>query len=343
MSAEDEASREEARLLRSINNVGKPKQRPRSWNINKQNEEAQGIKELREKVSANSEEVKPPQPEIVNRRQEPEPPRQLTEEEQRKLREEQERQFKLEEERFKKYFQQDKKVHAPQNKQNVPEIEVTPPKISPRPQGPRQPVVLDISGPGVTKGQVATQSQFTIKVKSADPADLKCVTITAKVLMAGTKTEVPCSVLNFEDGTYHVTYTPDIASPHEVQVFINNQLAPGCPFIVPIAEAGPDAYNTEVDYDSLKGQIAGQVIRAIVKPKSVKGKIVPLGYNFLTAKVTHVASNTGVGPVSVLDNKDNTHTLSFRPTQPGQHIISVTLNKDTVSGSPFLFEVLPSS
>jgi len=307
-------------------------------------------------------------PEVVNRRTEDEKPIHeietvevvKTEEEKQK---ELERQVALEQERFNRYLNRTSQTHKREG--SLPNLPSPPsthvPKViekSPRPAvapvdvaatgttkataSPRQSVLLDISGPGSSKGEAGKQTSFIIKMKSSlliDSASAGKPFITVRIHAkdaSGKLVEVPYHLSPESDqDTYIVLYTPSFIGPHTFDIFVNGQ--PGHTFTVHVTEGGPYPLNTDATWDTIKHLTVGTKAVLVVTPMSFIKRIVPLGYSSLSAKVHHVDSNTPIKNVSVLGNKEGYYVVSFYPAQAGDHIISVTLNNDHISGSPFVF------
>jgi len=205
----------------------------------------------------------------------------------------------------------------------------------------RQAVMLEISGHGSTKGEAGKQTSFYIKSKSVNlDANKSNVNVTVKITVKnaeGKVVELDNEVL-FENDGYTVTYTPLLIGAHTIDVFVGGHLAHT--MAVPVVEGGPVALHTEAAWSSLKNSSVGNKAQLAVTPMSFIKRLVPLGYSNLSAKVEHVGSNTPIKNVSVLGNKEGLYVVSFYPAQPGDHIISVTLNSQHISGSPFIFNVV---
>jgi len=314
-----------------------------------QHAQSKGILSVELPVYERQEEVKkvapPPEQEV----------RKLTPEEEEEKKREAERQAKMEQERFARYLGKGS-AHSrspsagvsPSPAMNSPSFN-TPtnfnsPTISrpvvPSEKSPRQAVMLEISGHGSTKGEAGKQTSFVLKSKSVnmDPnkANLNVtVKITAKN-SEGKAVEIDNTVFAENDG-YTVSYTPLFIGAHTVDVFVGGHLAHT--MAVPVVEGGPIAANTEATWDSLATSSVGNKSQLVVIPKSYINRLVPLGYSNLSAKVEHVDSGTVIKNVSVLGNKEGQYVVSFYPSQPGLHTISVTLNSQHITGSSFDFNV----
>lgn len=262
----------------------------------------------------------------------------------------QERQAKMEQERFSKFLgrtsvtkKEGSSPASPRKEVSLPHFPVsaplsTGPKIVPD-KSPR--VFLEITGAGSTKAEAGKLATFIIKTKSINIAAEKTnVDVTVKITAANAEGHVGevANNVHVEGDGYHVTYTPTYIGPHTVDIFVLGQL--GHTMTVPVIEGGPYAPATDATYYSLKNSTVGNKAMLVVSPMSYIKRLVPLGYSSLAAKVDHVESKAAIKNVSVLGNKEGHYVVSFYPALPGDHIISVTLNGEHISGSPFVFNVI---
>jgi len=253
----------------------------------------------------------------------------------------QERQAKMEQERFNKFLGRTSVTKpnpsSPRREVSAPQFPATVamPKIV-ADKSPR--VLLEIAGSGSTKAEAGKTATFLIKTKSVNiVAEKSSVDISVKITAKnaeGHVGEVPNKV-HIEDDGHHVTYTPTYIGPHNIDIFVLGKL--GHAMTIDVVEGGPRALNTDATYYTLKTATVGNKTQLVVTPMSYIKRLVPLGYSTLSAKVDHVESNTGIKNVSVLANKEGHYVVSFYPAQGGDHIISVTLNGEHISGSPFVF------
>jgi len=334
MADDDEAqAREAARLQRTMANVGKARERPRSWGPKKPAELVE------QKEAVQKEEIKAPiqstvqstptvfETDHVTDTRTPE-----------EILAAQEKQTKLEEERFNKYMNK-----LPQQKVAV-NTDPLPPSHLQSGKGPtlektqRQAILLDISGPGASKGEAGKETHFIVKTKSvAIDASNGSVTITVKITAKGLDGQLVhvSSTVSPDEDKYRVYYTPIATGLHTVEVSVNGQIAHS--FNLQVTEGGPYPAYTEAAWESLKGLSVGNKAQLVVSPMSFLRRLAPLGYSSLSAKVDY--ENTSIKNVSVLGNKEGRHVVSFYPAQPGDHIITVHLNGEHISGSPYIFNV----
>jgi hypothetical protein len=205
-------------------------------------------------------------------------------------------------------------------------------------------VVLEITGVGSTKAEAGKTTSFNVKPKSvvniAGSVDGASIDLSVKISFKNAEdkiVELPF-IGGWEGDSYRVTYTPSYIGPHTVDIFVAGQT--GHTMVVPVVEGGPYALNTDATYYTLKNATVGNKAQLIVSPMSYIKRLVPLGYSTLAAKVDHVESHSSIKNVSVLADKAGHYVVSFYPAHNGDHIISVTLNGEHISGSPFVFEVL---
>ncbi|RUS81267.1 hypothetical protein EGW08_010971 [Elysia chlorotica] len=130
-------------------------------------------------------------------------------------------------------------------------------------------------------------------------------------------------VQEIEDGQYAVRFIPREYGVHLVYVYFDNYQIPGSPFKVVVGKVDADAGKVTAYGDGLKTGRTGQVAKFIVNT-------VNAGSGSLAVTVE--------GPSKVkLECKevDEGYEFSYRPTAPGDYLISIKYAGVQIAGSPF--------
>ncbi len=175
---------------------------------------------------------------------------------------------------------------------------------------------------GVVVNQVAP---FTVDTKNAGVSDLKVK------LVGPDNVEEPVEVKHPDQFTYECSYKPTKQGPYVVDVQYGDKPIKNSPFKVKV---GPSV-------DAMKVNVFGKG----VEPEGVvSGEDAPFTIDTKEAGVSTLQVRV-VGPDNKelpLDKKqpdENTHNISYKPTQPGQHTVYILYGNRPVKNSPFKVNV----
>jgi len=161
--------------------------------------------------------------------------------------------------------------------------------------------------------------------------------------------EVEPTIKDNNDGTYEVTYEPNVAGPHRVEVTLNGTPISGSPwnFEVTRSDTDPDPAQFDVYGPGIEGgNTADPAIFTIVS-KNSKG--VPLTTGGFPVEVEVTESDQDPCPCEVVDNNDGTYTVSYQPSEPGTHCVDVMLRTkkplfyDHIKDSPYYVPIVPGT
>ena len=149
--------------------------------------------------------------------------------------------------------------------------------------------------------------------------------------------EVPCEVLDNDDGTYDCVFTPEDVGRHNVDVLFSGEPVRGSPFNVKAEKP--------VDVDKIKCQpkadkeplVDEELVYAVdARPaESAPGEI-PDG--LLNGSLTTPSGE--MEPIRVKDNKDGTYDVACVPKEPGFHELALDYDGVPLAGSPFKFNAV---
>ncbi|KAH3761749.1 gelation factor [Pelomyxa schiedti] len=193
-------------------------------------------------------------------------------------------------------------------------------------------------GPGLEDGVVDTlPTHFTIKVKNIKGEDIAETGLPFIVTVAGpTGTgDVPCTVSDNGDGTYHVAYEPHAAGEHTVQVSLKDipvgkspyhvQVKKGCDFNTTCISG----FTFSIDAKTKDGQplkVGGEDFVV-----SISGKKKPA-----SAESAAAEEIVQVEGIEVKDNTDGSYLVSYHlpAVVVSSYDVSVMLNGHHIQGSP---------
>lgn len=207
-------------------------------------------------------------------------------------------------------------------------------------------------GAGVESIAVGQPAEFKILAKnrygnplSTGGADFHC-----DLKTEGTEKE-GVEVVDNNDGTYFVSYTPTANAEHQVEVTLDDWHIHKSPFFVPIGGAAGAAKAVEVEvappradasssvpfgpgYDSAT---VGETATFTIQAKDADWNNLKQGGDNFQVGVT--APDGSKAPASITDNGDGTYTVSYTPAVPGNHDVDVTLDGESIAYCPFTVPV----
>ncbi|XP_051156361.1 filamin-A [Leptopilina boulardi] len=134
--------------------------------------------------------------------------------------------------------------------------------------------------------------------------------------------EVPNHVQVVGGGRCLVSFTPDVAKPHYIDIKFNGEAVPGCPFICNVS----DTSRVTLSLNHLE-------LIPVDQPASFHMAVDGSGSAELAVSVR---GPTVELPVKVTGNIHSGFTAEFTPRDVGVHSISVEYNGHPVNGTPFL-------
>jgi filamin len=175
-------------------------------------------------------------------------------------------------------------------------------------------------GDGLEDGKVQDNLPTNFKIESRDRDGNKVPRggDPYQVTVQGPSGPVPADIKDNGDGTYDVTYAPNEAGPHKIQIALRNKPVAKSPYHVNVKE-GADHRTSNID----------KVVFTI-QSKTKSGKPLNRGGEPFEASISPVPSNWKWS-----DNNDGTYTGSFGPVAAGSSFnLSIKVNKKDIVGSP---------
>ncbi|XP_076270429.1 filamin-type immunoglobulin domains fbug isoform X3 [Rhynchophorus ferrugineus] len=175
--------------------------------------------------------------------------------------------------------------------------------------------VADVSG-----GVVGQPVQFRVDASQAGEGQLE---------ISINEGEVPNHVQVVGGGRCLVSFTPDQAKPHLIDIKFNGETVRGCPFVCAVA----DTSRVTLSLSHLE-------LVPVNQPSSFHMGVAGGGAAELAVAVR---GPVGELPVKVTGDIHSGFTAEFTPTQVGAHQISVDYNGRPVQGTPFVAKAFDSN
>ncbi|XP_030764877.1 filamin-A isoform X1 [Sitophilus oryzae] len=175
--------------------------------------------------------------------------------------------------------------------------------------------VADVSG-----GVVGQPVQFRVDASQAGEGQLE---------ISINEGEVPNHVQVVGGGRCLVSFTPDQAKPHLIDIKFNGETVRGCPFVCAVA-----------DTSRVTLSLAHLELVPVNQPSSFHMGVAGGGAAELAVAVR---GPVGELPVKVTGDIHSGFTAEFTPAQVGAHQISVDYNGRPVQGTPFVAKAFDSN
>lgn len=189
-----------------------------------------------------------------------------------------------------------------------------------------------VGGIGITDGQpkVDRATHFTINPQNGDSDDWKVEHI-------GPNGEVfPVDIVENDDGTYTVNYTPEEAGLHHFNILMNGQPISDEPFDVNIMDTANE------DESEVCGPLNPDDVHNVDDPVNVRvvarnkdGSPLDVGGDEVTCEVD---GPSDCAP-QVRDNKDGTYDIAWNPATIGKYKMQLKLNGKPITRQPYELDV----
>jgi len=152
-------------------------------------------------------------------------------------------------------------------------------------------------------------------------------------LIKSPKGVISHTLLDNNDGTYKVDYTPVDLGKHTISITLNTSNIIGSPFIVPVTRGGPDASKCKAYGPGLEpGNEVAENAHFTVECSNKIGDRIKEGGDKVEVKVKG-PYNVEIPP-EITDKKDGTYNVNYKPLDPGNHVISISINGVQIPQSP---------
>jgi len=190
-------------------------------------------------------------------------------------------------------------------------------------------------GPGLEHAEVGYDAEFTIQARNASGKNITTggETFDVQIKAPLNSPPVKADVHDNGDGTYQVVYNPKSHGQHVINVNIHNKPIQNSPFRVNADRLGVDPSLTDAYGPGLEGATAKEPTYFTIVAKNKKGDPVGAGGDRFDISIK--------GPYDsdvkheVLDNKDGTYTVNYRPTEPGDLTVAINYEGKSVGKSPY--------
>uniref|UniRef100_A0A7M5WR27 Actin binding protein n=2 Tax=Clytia hemisphaerica TaxID=252671 RepID=A0A7M5WR27_9CNID len=180
-----------------------------------------------------------------------------------------------------------------------------------------------VTGPGITEGTVNEPSCLNVDARDAGPGHLSAT-------VRGVRNDVVAGIRDNKDGTYDVTYTPDVPGAYAVDVKWDEEHVEGSPFKVTV-ENKPHPEAVLVGGDGIKEGTAGQPVTFHLDGRNAGPGQLSCRCRAPSGQMTYVL---------ISDNKDGTYTVDLNASEPGLHTVEVEWDGQPIPGSPFLVRIM---
>ncbi|XP_047233810.1 filamin-A isoform X1 [Girardinichthys multiradiatus] len=187
-------------------------------------------------------------------------------------------------------------------------------------------------GPGIEPvgNVVMKKALFTVETISAGMGEVLVYVEDP----AGHREEAKVTANNDKNRTYSVVYVPKVTGMHKVTVLFAGQHISKSPFEVDIGMAQGDSSKATAQGPGLEpaGNIANKATYFDVYTAGA-------GVGEVEVVITDPAGKNNTLPCTIEDKGNSSHRCTYKPTQEGQHIISITFAGGQISKSPFTVNV----
>jgi filamin len=191
-------------------------------------------------------------------------------------------------------------------------------------------------GPGLEKAEVGYEADFTVQLR----------TVSGKNILVGGETSVDvqikaplnsppikADVTDNGDGTYRVVYVPKAQGKTVINVNVRAKPIQNSPFSVNVDKLGVDAAKSQAYGPGLEGGATKEPTQFTIVAHNKKGDPVGSGGDRFDVKITDPYGSEIRS--DVVDKKDGTYEVNYKPTDVGNHTISVLFEGKNVANSPY--------
>lgn len=172
-------------------------------------------------------------------------------------------------------------------------------------------------------------------------------TVNGKLVNNETGEEVPVSIVDNGDGTYHATY-PGVqkAGTYTLTPTVEGENVKDAPFTVVVKHAAPDG--SKFTWEDLSSNWNGEgSVNTVAAGQTESFKIVSRDAfgNQISAGGLDVSGKSDLGEVKVTDNGDGSYGVSYTPTKAGSFPTSISYSGAAIGGhtNPYEVKVVPAA
>jgi filamin len=199
-------------------------------------------------------------------------------------------------------------------------------------------------GPGLEKAEVGYDADFTVQLRTATGKNVTVggeTTVDVQIKTPLNSPPIKAEVTDNGDGTYHVKYVPKAQGKTVINVNVRSKPIQNSPFSVNVDKLGVDASKSQAYGPGLQGGATKEPTHFTIVANNKKGDPVGSGGDRFDVKITD-PYGTEIKS-EVVDNKDGTYNVNYKPADVGNHTISVQHEGKNVADSPYHVKIDTSS
>jgi len=194
------------------------------------------------------------------------------------------------------------------------------------------------------KAEVGYETEFTVQLRTAGGKNITVggeTSVDVQIKAPLNSPLVKADIKDNGDGTYLVKYTPKAQGKTTINVNVRSRPIANSPFNVNVDKLGVDAGKSTAYGPGLEGGAAKEPTHFTVVAHNRKGDPVGSGGDRFDVKINDPYGSEIKS--EVVDNKDGTYTVNYRPADVGNHTITVQHEGKNVADSPYHVKIDTSS
>jgi hypothetical protein len=178
-------------------------------------------------------------------------------------------------------------------------------------------------GPGLEDVYETKPAEFYIKARDRDGNDMGKGGDPFEVQVVGPHADVPAKIVDNDDGTYTVNYSPTEHGKHTVYVTLKNNAVAKSPYTVNVKE-GAAYENTFIEN-----------FQFTIRTKTKSNDFKTVGGETFAVGIKGPQGDVPAELVHVTDLGNGVYNVNYSLPTRGDYMISVLLNGHNIQGSPF--------
>lgn len=190
-------------------------------------------------------------------------------------------------------------------------------------------------GPGLEKAEVGYPAEFTVQLRNAAGNNIEIggEPLDIQIKPPLSSPPVKADIVDNGNGTYEVKYVAKGNGKHTILVNVRGKPIQNSPFTVNAERLGVDVEKTEAYGPGLEGGVTKEPTHFTIVTKNKNGDPIPTGGEKFDIKIAG-PYNSEVRP-EVVDNKNGTYTVNYKPLDKGDHTITILHENNHVANSPY--------
>lgn len=199
-------------------------------------------------------------------------------------------------------------------------------------------------GPGLEKAEVGYETEFTVQLRTASGKNITVggePNVDVQIKTPLNSPPIKAEVTDNGDGTYHVKYTPKAQGKTVINVNVRAKSIANSPFSINVDKLGVDAGKSQAYGPGLQGGATKEPTHFTILANNKKGDPVGTGGDRFDVKI-----NDPYGAEvksEIVDNRDGSYSVNYKPSDVGNHTITVQHEGKNVADSPYHVKIETSS